>query len=208
MDEKKVANEKKNIWQKMSYIQGLNITINKDKQAHGYAYGTLDQIMYKLNPILHENGLLVYHQVNYDQEEKCSYLRTIVKNVDFPTETIESVTYLDGSIVLPGQNKVMVIGSLITYYRRYHVTSIFGLTTETDTDAGGAIKLGKTATGGRSVEAAGGGEKAVDFTGIFQNMIAKAKPKDIVEKQLSLYKGKMSEEQVKIITKLIEEYNG
>jgi len=204
MSEKEVTVEKKNIWQKMSDIQGLNIQINKDKAAHGYSYATLDQIMDKLSPILHEHKLLVYHQTDYDTEEKCSYLKTTVKDIESPDDQITSLTYLDSTIILPGQNKVMVIGSMITYYRRYHVTSLFGLTTETDTDAGGAVKSGKTAAG-RSVEAAGGGEKTVDFVGIFSNMIAKGKSKEVVSKQLENYKSKMNEEQVEAVTKLINE---
>lgn len=203
MDEKKVAVEKKNIWQKMSAIQGLNIQINKDKQAHGYAYATLDQIMDKLNPLLHEHKLLVYHQTDYDSEEKMHYVKTTVRDVESEDSKVISVTYLDSTIQLPNQNKAMVTGSLITYYRRYHVTSFFGLTTENDNDAGGA-KPGKS-TGGKSVDAAGGGEKAVDFEGIFKNMIAKGKTKEVVEKQFENYKGKMNEAQIESVTKLITE---
>jgi hypothetical protein len=144
----------------------------------------------------------VYHQTDWNAEEKCSYLKTTVLNTDNPTETISSLTYLDSTVVLPGQNKVMVIGSMITYYRRYHVTSLFGLTTETDTDAGGASHA-KGKTGGRSVEAAGGGEKAVDFETIFKNMIAKDKTKEVVQKSFESYKAKMNPEQVTAIEALI-----
>lgn len=203
MKENEVTVEKKNIWQKMSDIQGLNIQISKDKQAHGYAYATLDQIMDKLSPILHEHKLLVFHQTNYDVEEKCSYLKTTVKDVEDPTQEITSLTYLDSNITLPNQNKVMVIGSMITYYRRYHVTSLFGLTTETDTDAGGAAPNKKGA--GPSVESAGGGEKSVDFEGIFKNMIAKGKTKEVVQKQFDNYKTKMDEAQTEAVNKLITE---
>jgi len=204
MEKKEVTVEKKNIWQKMSDIQGLNIQINKDKAAHGYSYATLDQIMDKLNPVLHEHKLLVYHQTDYDVEEKCSYLKTTVRDIENPSDVIISMTYLDNTVVLPGQNKVMIIGSQITYYRRYHVTSLFGLTTETDTDAGGATpnKKGQAST---SVEAAGGGEKTIDFEAIFKNLIGKGKTKELVQKQLENYKTKMNEQQIEAVTKLITE---
>lgn len=201
MEETKETVEKKNIWQKMSDIQGLNIQINKDKAAHGYSYATLDQIMDKLSPILHEHKLLVFHQTDWDKDEKLSYLKTTVINTEKETEMISSTTYIDNTITLPGQNKAMVTGSLITYYRRYHVTSLFGLTTETDNDAGGAPPAKK---GGRSVEEAGV-EKSVDFETIFKNMIAKGKTKDVVQKQYDNYKAKMNEEQVTAITALITE---
>ncbi len=195
---------KMNVWKKMSEIQGLNIQINKDKAAHGYMYATLDQIMDKLNPLLHQVGLLVTHKTDWNDVEKMSYLQTTVLNTDNPTEMVTCLTYLNPTVTLPGQNSVMVIGSQITYFRRYHVTSMFGLTTETDTDAGGATPTKKGAVAG-SVEQSGGGEKAVDFVGIFKNMIAKNKGKDAVEKQFQNYKAKMSVEQVAEVEKLITE---
>jgi ERF superfamily len=191
----------KSIYEKMSDIQGMNITINKDKQAHGYAYATLDQIMEKLSPILKENRLLVHHVTDWDHSRDKAYLKTIITDIDNPQDIFSCVTYLDDTITLPGQNKVMVTGSLITYYRRYHVTSMFGLTTETDTDAGGAVAPGRT--GGRSVESAPGAEKPVDFVGIFTNMIQKGKAKDVVEKQFASYKPKMNQEQINSIKELI-----
>ena len=196
--------KKMNVWQKMSEIQGLNIQINKDKAAHGYSYATLDQIMDKLNPLLHKAGLLVTHKTDWNDIEKMSYLQTTVMNVDVPTELVTCLTYLNPTVTLPGQNSVMVIGSQITYFRRYHVTSMFGLTTETDTDAGGAMPGKKGAKAG-SVEDSGGGEKAVDFVGIFKNMIAKGKDKATIQKQLDNYRAKMPAEQVTEVEKLITE---
>lgn len=202
MEKQEEAKRVKNIYEKMAEIQSMNIQILKDKAAHGYSYATLDQIMDKLNPILKENGLFVWHKIDYCEKQNCQYLQSFIVDLDDSDKNLNCVTYLDGTITLPGQNKVMVIGSLITYYRRYHVTSMFGLTTETDTDAGGAVKDGAKAKGGRSVETAGVGEKTVDFVGIFTNMIAK-KTKDIVEKQLENYKSKMSEEQLNEVNYLI-----
>jgi len=191
----------KNMYEKMSDIQGMNIQITKDKAAHGYAYATLDQIMDKLSPILKENRLLVYHTTGFDFEQKKSYVDTVIRDIDKPSDILRSVTYIDETIVLPGQNKAMVFGSLITYYRRYHVTSMFGLTTETDTDAGGAAPGARPV--GRSVESAPGVEKPTDFIGIFTNMIQKGKDKPTIEKQFATYKPKMNEEQVEKITTLI-----
>ena len=193
---------KLNLWQKMSAIQGENLDIAKDKQAHGYKYATLDKIMEALNPLLFKNKVLVYHQTGYDKEEKKTFLRTIIRDIDVPVDTIESYTLIDDKITLPGQNAFMVAGSAITYFRRYHVTSMFGLTTEEDSDAGGA--KGTAAKSGKSVEAAGV-EKEVDFVAIFQNMIAKGKSKELVQKQLENYRIKMNETQLVGIAKLISE---
>ena len=155
--------------------------------------------MDKLRPLLKENKLLVYHQSGFDSEVKQQFLQTTILNIENPTETITSITYLDDTVTLPGQNKVMVIGSMITYYRRYHVTSMFGLTTETDNDAGGARPNAK---GGRTVETAGV-EKKTDFVLIFKNMVDKGKPKETINKSFEAYKSKMSEEEVAAIITLI-----
>lgn len=191
---------KLNLYEKMSELQKVDIEINKDKAAHGYSYATLDQIMDKLRPLLIKHKLLLYHQTCHDKDEKKQYLETIILDIENPSATIRSVTYLDDTITLPGQNKVMVIGSMITYFRRYHVTSMFGLTTETDNDAGGAKKAGKS--DGRSVEAAGV-ERKTDFELIFKNMVAKNKPKETIQKQFDAYKSQMSDEQIAAIITLI-----
>lgn len=191
---------KKNLWQKLSKIQSMKIDIVKDKAAHGYSYATLDQIMDLMGPILHENGLVVYHTTDYDKEISMQYLETTIKDIDNPEDLLTSKTYLDSTIVLPNQNKVMVIGSMITYFRRYHVTSMLGLTTETDNDAGGS-KPGKQVS--RSVETAGSKEAEVDFISIFTNMINKGKSKESVMKQYEAYVPKMKEEQVAAIITLI-----
>jgi len=204
MDEKKENATQLNLWQKMSAIQAISFDIAKDKAAHGYSYATLDQIMDKLSPVLHSNKLLLYHETNYCDVEKCAYLKTTVLDVEKPEDKLTSVTYLNSNITLPGQNAVMVIGSMITYYRRYHVTSMFGLTTETDTDAGGAVKDGAAKKGGRSVETAGV-EKAVDFVAIFKNMIEKGKAKEAVLKMFESYKPKMKEDEIAGVEKLISE---
>jgi len=194
---------KLNFWQKMSAIQGENLDIAKDKQAHGYKYATLDKIMEALNPLLFKNKIVAYHENGYDKEEKQSYIKTTVKDVENPDDFIESITYINDKITLPGQNAFMVVGSAITYFRRYHVTSMFGLTTEEDSDAGGA-KGTAPAKSGKSVETAGV-EKEVDFVAIFTNMISKGKTKELVQKQLENYKSKMTEPQLVQIVKLISE---
>ncbi len=201
-----MSTETKNIWQKMSEIQGKDLNIAKDKAAHGYSYATLDQIMDKLSPLLKEQGLILYHTTGWDPTEKRSILSTYVKNIEKPEEVIESVTHIDGDITLPGQNKYMVAGSAITYFRRYHVTSMFGLCTETDNDAGGARPAGAgKAAAGKSVETAGV-EKEVDYIAIFSNMINKKKDKPTLMKQFETYKSKMTPEQATKVETLLKNY--
>ena len=63
-----------------------------------------------------------------------------VKTIIFQTETgetIESLTEIPQGVQLKGMNDFQVLGSAITYIRRYALSSILGLVTDKDTDAAG-----------------------------------------------------------------------
>jgi hypothetical protein len=52
-------------------------------------------------------------------------------------ESIESKTAIPQNVQLKGMNDFQVLGSAITYLRRYALSSICGLVTDKDTDASG-----------------------------------------------------------------------
>lgn len=187
-----------NIYQKMSKIQGMNLVIKKNKKAHSYKYATLDKIMETLNPILHENGLLVTHEIGLDSDNK-QFLETKVINIDNPNETITNKTYIKEGVTLQGQNVLMVLGSQITYFRRYHVTSIFGLSTEEDTDAGGS----KMTSSKKSVDNTKEKESGPDFVLIFKNALSKNKTSEQVTKLYENYKSQMTPDVAQAVHTLI-----
>lgn len=104
--------------------------IHKGTQGYGYTYADLPAVFEKINPLLKKHGLGFYQAVNGTQ----------VKTVIFHTgtgETIESETDIPQNVELKGMNAFQVLGSAITYIRRYALSSLLGLVTDKDTDASG-----------------------------------------------------------------------
>lgn len=104
--------------------------IHKGTHGYGYTYADLPAVFEKINPLLKKHGLGFYQAVNGTQ----------VKTVIFHTgtgETIESETDIPQNVELKGMNAFQVLGSAITYIRRYALSSLLGLVTDKDTDASG-----------------------------------------------------------------------
>jgi hypothetical protein len=193
-----------NLHQRIAVFQTEKIDIQKSKKAHGYKYAPLDVILPIINPYLIKHGIGYSHVVEYDKEINKHFLRTTFFSVDCVTDVIVNTTYINEAVKLPNQNEFMVLGSAITYFRRYHVVTTLALTTDEDTDAGGAIP-DKNKTTGRSVESAGMKEGQVNYVSIFKNLIDKKKTQDQVQKTFEMHKPKMSEEEITQITSLITE---
>lgn len=106
--------------------------IHKGTSGYGYTYADLPAIFETINPLLKKHGLGFYQAVNETQ----------IKTVVFHTETgesIESNTNIPQDVELAKMNKFQVLGSAITYIRRYALSSLLGLVTDKDTDASGEI---------------------------------------------------------------------
>lgn len=195
---------KLNLRQRIAAFQVDEVEISKSKKAHGYKYAPLDVILTAINPLLIKHGIGYVHTTGYDREIGKHFLQTVFYSKDDTADCETSITYINESVKLPGQNEFMVLGSAITYFRRYHVVTMLALTTDEDTDAGGAIpSAGKSV--GRSVEAAGMKEGEVNYVSIFKNLIDKKKTQDQVEKTFEMHKPKMAESVQAEIKSLIKE---
>lgn len=104
--------------------------IHKDTSGFNYSYADLPTIFEVINPLLKANGLGFYQAVNGTQ------IKTVVFHVK-SGETIESNTDIPQGVVLNKMNDFQVLGSAITYLRRYAISSLLGLVTDKDTDASG-----------------------------------------------------------------------
>ena len=83
-----------------------------------------------INPLLKKHGLGFTQLINGTE------LVTIVFHVE-TGETIESKTAIPQGVQLKGMNDFQVLGSAISYLRRYCISSILGIVSDKDTDAGG-----------------------------------------------------------------------
>jgi hypothetical protein len=104
--------------------------IHEGTKGYGYTYADLKQIFKTINPLLKK------HDLGFTQLLNGANITTIIFHTK-SGETIESTVEIPDDVTLKGMNKFQVTGSAITYYRRYSLSSILGLVTDVDADAGG-----------------------------------------------------------------------
>ena len=105
-------------------------TIHKGTKGYGYSYSDLPAIFPIINPLLKKHGL------GFAQPIMGDCIKTIIFHVE-SGERLESLTEIPQGVQLKGMNDFQVLGSAITYLRRYSISSILGLVTDKDVDAGG-----------------------------------------------------------------------
>jgi len=138
----------KNIFKAIANFQQEVPVILKDTQGHNYTYSDLPAIVKVINPIMAK------HKLGFSQPINGNKIRTIIFHTE-SGESIESTTNMHiESLVyeeivdkygnkknvikgFEGMNKAQATGSLISYFRRYALSSILGLVTDKDTDASG-----------------------------------------------------------------------
>jgi len=120
----------KNLFKNLAAFQQEVPVIHKGTQGYGYSYANLSTIFEVINPLLQKHGL------GFTQLVGENNIKTIIFDVN-SGETIETVTNIPDNVDLKGMNKFQVLGSAITYIRRYALSSALGLITDKDTDASG-----------------------------------------------------------------------
>jgi hypothetical protein len=120
----------KHLFKSLAEFQQEVPTIHKATQGFGYTYADLPKIFEVINPLLKKHGLGFTQLINGTE------LVTIVFHVE-TGETIESKTAIPQGVQLKGMNDFQVLGSAISYLRRYCISSILGIVSDKDTDAGG-----------------------------------------------------------------------
>lgn len=126
----------KNIFKALANFQNECPVILKDTQGYGYVFADLPAILEVINPLLKKHGL------GFTQPLSGNQIKTIVFHVE-SGESIESLTDIPQGVKLSGMNDFQVLGSAITYLRRYSLSSILGIITDKDTDASGEQKQAK-----------------------------------------------------------------
>ena len=122
--------ETKSLFKSLAAFQQEVPVIHKETKGYGYSYADLPTIFDKINP------LLAKHNLGFTQPIMGNCVKTIIFHTE-TGETIESLTEIPQGVQLKGMNDFQVLGSAITYIRRYALSSILGLVTDKDTDAAG-----------------------------------------------------------------------
>lgn len=120
----------KELYKALANFQQEVPVILKDTQAFGYKYADLPEIFKVINPLLKKHGL------GFMQPIEGTTIKTVIFHIE-SGEKIESFTDIPQGVQLKGMNDFQVLGSAITYIRRYALSSVLGLVTDKDTDASG-----------------------------------------------------------------------
>jgi len=197
-----MADQGKSIFQHLSDIQGLLPAFNKDSKAHKYNYVSLDNINAALKPLLAERELSLTSSVRGEVGLDSMFLTTCLrtKQLDSGNEIAVEVPMMLGS--LRNGNAMQDMGSAITYARRYALSIMFNLETETDDDG---QKLTPQKTAGRKPAPA---KKKIDsglavFHVHFKDLLAKCDPSKRSE-ALALAKDGTSKDDLKKAIEFLE----
>ena len=120
----------KHLFKSLADFQQEVPVIHKATQGYGYTYADLPTIFQEINPLLKKHGLGFTQLINGVQIATCLF------HIE-SGESIESKIDIPQGVVLKGMNEFQVLGSAITYLRRYALSSILGIVTDKDTDASG-----------------------------------------------------------------------
>jgi hypothetical protein len=120
----------KELYKALAAFQAEVPNIYKNAKGYGYNFADLDAINLAIKPLLTKHGL------GYAQPLDGFNLKTIIFHVE-SGESIESSVAIPQGVQLAKMNEFQVLGSAITYLRRYSLSSILGLITDEDADAAG-----------------------------------------------------------------------
>jgi hypothetical protein len=120
----------KHLYKALASFQQEVPIIHKGAEGYGYSYADLPAILPIINPLLKKYGL------GFTQMVEGKTVVTIIFHSE-SGENIKSTTDIPQGVSLAKMNEFQVLGSAITYIRRYALSSILGLVTDKDIDANG-----------------------------------------------------------------------
>lgn len=120
--------ETKNLFKAIAAFQNEVPVIHRGSSGYGYTYANLGSIFKVINPLLKKHGIGFTQLLNGDA------LDTLIFHIE-TGETIKSSVTIQQGVSLGKMNVYQVLGSAVTYYRRYSLAAALGLITDSDTDA-------------------------------------------------------------------------
>ena len=127
-------NNMKSLFKALADFQQEVPVIHKGTTGYGYSYADLPAIFDKINPLMKKHGL------GFTQLLNGEFLDTVIFHIE-SGENIKSSVVIPVGVQLKGMNDFQVLGSAITYLRRYALSAALGLVTDKDTDASGVQEV-------------------------------------------------------------------
>jgi hypothetical protein len=145
--DKTMSESIKNIAAAQLKVQKEIKDISKDSTGYGYKYTSFDKLVQYLRPLLAKHGISFIQMPvgdKYDDGKGTVGLQTLYMHA-------ESGEWITNAIKSPvaeskGMNKYQSIGSAITYFRRYSLSSFVGIASEEDVDAASKESPGRKPT--------------------------------------------------------------
>jgi len=122
----------KNIANAQLALQSEIKDIAKDSTGYGYKYTSFDKLVQYLRPLLSKHGLSFIQMPSSGHDNNQIGLTTLYMHTS--GEWIMN-TILSPILDSKGMNMYQSIGSAITYFRRYSLSSFVGIASEEDRDA-------------------------------------------------------------------------
>ena len=129
--DKTMSESIKNIATAQLKVQKEIKDISKDSTGYGYNYTSFDKLVQYLRPLLAKHGIsFVQMPVGDDKQVGLQTMYMHAESGEWITNMIKSPIAES-----KGMNTYQSIGSAITYFRRYSLSSFVGIASEEDTDA-------------------------------------------------------------------------
>jgi len=120
----------KELYKALAGLQQEIPPIFKGTTGYGYKYADWGQILEIVNKYTS------IYKLGFTQLIDGTNLKTIIFHTE-TGESIESIAAIPQNVQLKGMNDFQVLGSAITYMRRYALSAALGLVTDEDADASG-----------------------------------------------------------------------
>lgn len=118
-----------NIYKALAAFQNECPLIKKDRNNDfaKFKFVDLTDVVLAIKPILHKHGLAFFQTT--EQTDQGTILSTTVFHVE-TGEDITATMALPTDVELKGMNRYQVIGSAISYIRKYQLTSLLGIVSD------------------------------------------------------------------------------
>jgi hypothetical protein len=174
----------KNFNQKLWDIKNNLPKFKKASKGFKFKYTNLSDIEKGLLPVLEKYKIGYTHHL--DTLAGNNVLVTTIFDLESDVKDIHRLT-IPNDVKLAGMNDYQSLGSALTYFRRYHLVVAFGILTDEDVDA---LTPAVAKTDIKHVEKV-------------KQLISIGRAKSTLEKYFRTYESKMTTEDKKIISELI-----
>jgi hypothetical protein len=131
----KTSEAKENIFASLIAMQSEMTNIAKDSKGYGYSYTSLEKLIDHIRPIASKHDIGFFQTTTSSENGEVGVTtRVIHKSGEWVEDTMTAPL-----TKLAKMNEYQVAGSVITYFRRYALSAMFGIASDEDIDVQGEV---------------------------------------------------------------------